>query len=89
MPCGGINPIAPLTEEISSDWHCISCNEWLDPEGKTPDHFCEEFDGVLHGGCVEEFLKSPEGLCVIAHNHRIQIYDDVLQEEGVNQEEDL
>lgn len=82
MPCGGIFPVEPLVEYIDRNWHCWQCNEWLDGSSRTPDHMCEEWDCVLHGSCVEDFLKTEEGKLTIAHDHLIQIYDEVLQEEG-------
>ncbi len=81
-PCGGVWPCKPLKEYISPDWHCFFCHKWEDKDGKLPDHHCEEWDAMLHGGCVEEFLKTDDGKLVIDHNHLIQIYDDVLQQEG-------
>lgn len=81
MPCGGIWPIKPLEEAVSKDSWCYHCVEWLSKSGKTPDHEVEEWDAVLHGDCVEAFLKTDEGKLVIEHNHLIQVYDDVLQEE--------
>jgi hypothetical protein len=33
--------------------------------------WCEEWDAPLHTGCVEEFLKTPDGKIVLAHGHSI------------------
>ncbi len=87
MSCGGITPIRPLVEELSPAYKCLGCFKWLDDDNGTPDHFVEEWDGFLHGNCIEDYLKTDEGKCVIMHNHVIQVYDQILQEEGPEVEE--
>jgi hypothetical protein len=62
MPCGGIYP-----DPNESGHKCFHCHK----EGA--DHFCEEWDGFLHGECVPAFLMTEEGRIVIAHGHDIFI----------------
>ncbi len=60
MPCGGIYPMTGL--ENDRCWQC----------GKTGcDHFVEEWDAGIHGTCIEEFLKTPEGEIVLSHKHEV------------------
>ncbi len=87
MECGGIWPCKPIEEELEY-WKCHQCRLWQNAAGKWPDHHCKETDSVLHGDCVEEFLKTADGMTVISHNHLIQIYDQVLQEGIVNEPAD-
>jgi hypothetical protein len=70
MPCGGIYPIK------ASDKLCWACDK------PGADHELVEWDSVIHGTCVREFLKTEEGQIVVHHEHLIQIGDEVLQEEG-------
>lgn len=70
MPCGGIYPIK------ESSYLCWACNK------PGADHELVEWDSVIHGACVREFLKGEEGQIVVRHEHLIQIGDEVLQEEG-------
>lgn len=70
MPCGGIYPIA------ASDYPCWACNK------PGADHELIEWDSVIHGTCVRDFLKTVEGQIVVEHQHLIQIDNEVLQEEG-------
>jgi hypothetical protein len=57
MPCGGIYPTT------RSDSPCLLCGR-----GST-DHLCVEWDGALHGECVEQFLATEMGETVKAHGH--------------------
>lgn len=70
MPCGGIYPIE------ASDHPCWACNK------PGANHELIEWDAVIHGACVRDFLKTDEGQIVVRHQHLIQIDNEVLQEEG-------
>jgi hypothetical protein len=81
MPCGGIWPIGPngliidATEIISrKDLACLQCG------ARGADHFCEEWDGGLHGACIAAYLETEEGMLVVAHGHQVERYDEVLFE---------
>lgn len=83
MPCGGIYTVKPLTEK--KEWYddCIHCG-LFELNGKTPDHYVEEWDGLmLHGECVLTWLKeSEEGRCVQVHLHEVQVNGVVVFKEG-------
>lgn len=83
MPCGGIYTVKPLTEK--KEWYddCTHCGEF-ELNGKTPDHYVEEWDGLmLHGECVLTWLEeSEEGQCVQAHLHEVQVNGVVVFKEG-------
>jgi hypothetical protein len=57
MPCGGIYPTT------KSDAPCLFCG------GPGSDHVCIEWDGMLHGECVEQFLGTHMGETIIEHAH--------------------
>ena len=91
MPCGGIYPIKgtwvePLVASepgMKKTLYCWQC-QLSDP---VPDHWCEEWDTALHGTCVEAFLKTEEGQCVLGHKHEVIVRlpgeeARVLHEEG-------
>lgn len=83
MPCGGIYTVKPLTER--KEWYddCTYC-EKFELNGKTPDHYVEEWDGLmLHGECVLAWLKeSGDGQCVQVHLHEVQVNGVVVFKEG-------
>jgi hypothetical protein len=83
MPCGGIYTVKPLTE--NKEWFdsCIYCSKF-ELNGKTPDHYVEEWDGfMLHGECVLKWLvESEEGQCVNLHLHEVQVDGKVVYAEG-------
>lgn len=58
MPCGGIYPMGADPE--AECWHCHKGNA---------DHMLIEWDSYLHGACIEAFLKTDEGQCVLDHKH--------------------
>jgi len=60
MPCGGIYPCAPMEGE-----RCFYCGK------RDCDHYVEEWDGGLHGTCIDDFLKTREGAIVINHKHKV------------------
>jgi hypothetical protein len=63
MPCGGINV---YTDVIPGKcWYC---------EGENANHYCEEWDCMLHDYCVIPFLMTDEGKLVIQHGHPVTIY---------------
>lgn len=79
MPCGGIWPIGPeglFVEDAAEQrpLYCLHCGK------KGADHFCEEWDGGLHGACIEPYLQTEEGLCVLNHGHQVERYDEILFE---------
>jgi hypothetical protein len=70
MPCGGIFPIKgswveAMEEKAPHPAKCWQCNK------PGCDHWCEEWDTAIHGGCVEAFLKTEEGLLVLSHRHPV------------------
>lgn len=75
MPCGGIFPV-----QAEDGVECFYC------EARTPapDHFCEEWDALLHGKCVEPFLKTAEGKIVVEHNHLIVVEIDGVRKTLLN-----
>jgi hypothetical protein len=83
MPCGGIYTVKPLTE--NKEWFdsYIYCSKF-ELNGKTPDHYVEEWDGfMLHGECVLKWLvESEEGQCVNLHLHEVQVDGKVVYAEG-------
>ena len=62
MPCGGIHTYYDI-----GPGRCFLCGK----DGA--DHFCEEWDCMLHAHCVVPFLDTDEGKCVIHHGHRVEI----------------
>ena len=56
------------------DWNlrCYHCRR----PGSTDeplDHWCEEWDAPIHGGCVMEFLGTAEGEVVLSHYHEVRV----------------
>ena len=87
MPCGGIYTVKPLTEW--KEWYdsCCYCGKFI-LDGKTPDHYVEEWDGfMLHGVCVLPWLKTEEGQCVNLHLHEVQVDGVVIYAEGQEREQ--
>lgn len=82
MPCGGVYTVTPLTK-IESEWDiCVYCNKFK-RNGKTPNHYVEEWDGfMLHGECVLPWLETDDGQVVMIHEHLVQVDGEVLYEEG-------
>jgi hypothetical protein len=71
MPCGGISPGRPGTDDESNpDFGCFYCNKTTTPENPV-DHFVEEWDAFLHGTCIDGFLAHDEGQVVLNHEHSI------------------
>lgn len=64
MPCGGIYPTG---KNAFPCWHCgkIGC-----------DLILIEWDSFLHSACVEAFLKTDEGQCVLDHGHAVWVIRD-------------
>lgn len=64
MPCGGINCYADVPPG-----ECFHC-------GRTgADHYCEEWDCMLHADCVMPFLyETDEGKIVRSHGHTVVIH---------------
>lgn len=73
MPCGGIYP---LTRHWSRRYlnpndrshACFQCGSAQPPVT----HFVEEWDAYLHGGCIDDFLNTPEGRIVLDHGHEVE-----------------
>lgn len=87
MPCGGVFTVQPLKEW--KEWYdsCCFCNKFV-LNGKTPDHYVEEWDGfMLHGECVMAWLKTEEGRCVNLHLHEVQVDGVVIYTEGQEREQ--
>jgi len=84
MPCGGIYTVKPLQER--KEWYddCAWCEKFQDQDGKTPNHYVEEWDGlVLHSQCVKPWLfGTEEGRCVNIHKHLVEIDGKVFYAEG-------
>jgi hypothetical protein len=68
MPCGGIHPIVPVKHKNSRCWQC-----GLTGAVKPLDHWCEEWDTLIHRDCIPAFLVSDEGQCVLDHGHEVLI----------------
>lgn len=63
MPCGGIGIYSDV-----EPGDCFYC------QIGGADHYCEEWDCMLHAACVIPFLtKTEEGKTVINHGHRVTI----------------
>lgn len=81
MPCGGIYPMkgSEIGKFTTAQMPC-----WVCQKGNC-DCFCDEWDTTIHSGCVESFLKTDEGQCVLDHGHVVAIMRDgqivVLHEE--------
>lgn len=85
MPCGGIYPVQyhfskdyidkPPLHGDTTPPKCFFCGK---NEPKV-DHFCDEWDCYLHRDCIDEFLKTDEGKCVLNHKHEVLIQ---LKKEG-------
>lgn len=75
MPCGGIYPLTDDHPFVRYYWpgtpghECLVCGKY-EPR---PDHFCDEWDGYLHGKCVVPFLNTEMGRTVLEHEHNIMI----------------
>ena len=63
MPCGGIDRYTDV-----EPGPCFLC----DKEGA--DHYCAEWDCMLHAHCIVPFLDTEEGKIVIAHGHCVVIH---------------
>lgn len=62
MPCGGIDKYLDV-----APGKCYQCGK----DGA--DHYCEEWDCMLHAKCVMAFLATDEGKVVIEHGHTVTI----------------
>jgi hypothetical protein len=85
MPCGGVYTVKPLKEW--KEWYdsCAYCDKFKsETTGKTPDHYVEEWDGLmLHGECVLKWLvETDEGQCVQEHKHVVQVNGEIVFDEG-------
>ena len=81
MPCGGIFPFSGTSDE-----RCFYCNK------PGTDHECIEWDSVLHGRCIEAFLRTDVGQCVMNHGHEVirgteELYTNTLSGRVYNIEE--
>lgn len=63
MPCGGIDRYSDVPPG-----ECWQCGQ------PGADHYCHEWDCMLHALCVLAFLATPEGQVVIAHGHTVCIW---------------
>ncbi len=72
MPCGGIYPIS---HDKGLEPVCFLCGELIQPD--SPMSFCEEWDCHLHDDCIDAFLDTDEGRCVIEHGHDIIRRDEL------------
>lgn len=82
MPCGGIFPIKGsfIEPHNNPEWPCWQCNKG------NCDVFCMEWDTPLHSACVEAFLKTEEGECVLGHGHAVVILDGEDREVVLHEE---
>lgn len=67
MPCGGIYPIPHDDPGGSGTERCYYCNEGA----PIVTHYVEEWDAVIHKDCIDDFLKTPDGLLIIRHGHKV------------------
>lgn len=83
MPCGGVYTVQPIKEWKEWFDSCTYCDHFI-LNGKTPDHYVEEWDGLmLHGECVLKWLvETEEGQCVNLHLHEVQVDGKVVYTEG-------
>lgn len=72
MPCGGIYPVkgTPFAEFVTPEMPC-----WFCDKGDC-DCFCDEWDAVIHSGCVEAFLFTDEGKVILRHKHPVSILEN-------------
>lgn len=69
MPCGGIYPIpSKFVPPLSgpNEGGCLHCQG-----GGEMTHFCEEWDGFLHQGCIGVYLLTKEGQVITNHDHPV------------------
>lgn len=78
MPCGGIFPCEPSEAPC---WHCGA----TEPPA---DHVLIEWDSVIRGVCVADFLTGEEGKVVLLHKHAVVVSIDgvetILHEERID-----
>jgi len=69
MPCGGIYPVDGDSGVYAPgyDPQCFYCGQ----AKNGPWSFVEEWDALIHDLCIDDFLKTREGLIVVAHGHEI------------------
>ena len=63
MPCGGIERYTDVPP--GECWMC---------QKPGADHYCHEWDCMLHAECVIPFLASEEGMLLKAHGHAVTIH---------------
>lgn len=68
MPCGGIYPVSPIKDKHARCWQC-----GMTAAAKPLDHFCDEWDTLIHRACIPAFLVSVEGRIVLEHGHEVVI----------------
>jgi hypothetical protein len=76
MPCGGIIPL----DQVNKEERCLICDK------SDTDHFCEEWDSMLHVKCATTMFRTDEGKILISHGHEI-VLDFSLSETKMSDEE--